>query len=165
VERAAREGGEEPRKLRLLLSRSGHVSLEAGPLPEEPDDRPVAFAPRPVDSGDPFLYHKTTRRPRYDRERAEAPELYDVLFVNERGEVTEGTFNNLAVRRGGRLLTPPLRSGLLPGILRGEMIARGELAEEVLTVEDVERADEILLLNALRGMRRARLVRTQGRRG
>jgi para-aminobenzoate synthetase/4-amino-4-deoxychorismate lyase len=108
-----------------------------------------------VDSRDPLLRHKTTRRPRYDRERAARPEAYDVLFVNERGEVTEGTFNNVAVRKGGRLLTPPVRCGLLPGVMREEMIARGELEEAVLRVEDVAEAEEVVLLNALRGARRA----------
>jgi para-aminobenzoate synthetase/4-amino-4-deoxychorismate lyase len=158
AERCAREAGGEPRRVRLLLSRSGELSVEASPLPAEPADRPVAFSSRPVDPGDPLLYHKTTHRPLYEGERERHPALYEVLFVNGRGEVTEGTFNNVAVRRGGRLTTPPVRCGLLPGVLREEMIARGELEEEILTVEELEGAEEVLLLNALRGARRARPV-------
>jgi para-aminobenzoate synthetase/4-amino-4-deoxychorismate lyase len=162
IEGGAGGGREAPRRLRVLLDRSGAVELESGPLPEEPRARPVAFASAPVDAEDLFLFHKTTHRPRYERERREHPELYDVLFVNARGELTEGTFNNIALRFGNRVLTPPVRSGLLPGVLREELLERGAIEEAVLTLDDLARADELLLMNAVRGVRSAQPVFGEG---
>ncbi len=155
-EEVAREcGGEGFWRLRLLLGREGSVAVERSPLPAEPPVRRVAVAAAAIDPEDLFLFHKTTHRPRYERERKDHPELYEVLFVNSRGELTEGTFNNIALRFGERVLTPPLRSGLLPGVMRAELLARGEIEEAVLTAEDLRCADELLLMNALRGVRSA----------
>jgi branched-subunit amino acid aminotransferase/4-amino-4-deoxychorismate lyase len=78
-----------------------------------------------------------------------------VVFLNERGELTEGSRSNLFVRRQGKLVTPPLSCGLLPGILRSKLIESGECAEEILYPYDLESADEIFLGNSLRGLIRA----------
>lgn len=147
-------------RVRLTLSPSGEPSVTVSPLPAPPD-RPLRLAldPEPVDPAEPLLFHKTTLRDRYDRRRARWPEHDDVLLVNGRGEVTESTIANLAVRLDGRWWTPPLASGCLPGVYRAELLARGEVGERVIHRSDLERAEEIALLNAVRLWRPATLAR------
>ena len=118
----------------------------------------MLLSPQRVQQDDPFLYHKTTRRDLYNAERARCPQVDEVLFCNEAGEVTEGSIYNLVLRRGGRLLTPALSCGLLPGTLRGELLERGILSEAVITVEDLLSAEGLWLINSVRGWRRAVLV-------
>jgi para-aminobenzoate synthetase/4-amino-4-deoxychorismate lyase len=104
-----------------------------------------------TDSKDPWLYHKTTRRELYDAEYALAVRdgHVEVLFINERGELTEGSRTNVFVRRGRRLLTPPIDCGVLPGTRRAEILETDPSASEaVLTPSDLEDADEILVCNA-----------------
>jgi para-aminobenzoate synthetase/4-amino-4-deoxychorismate lyase len=118
----------------------------------------VAFSAEPVDRRDPALFHKTTRRAPYDRRRARRPEAFDVLLVNREGEVTEGTFTNVVVEVDGDRFTPPLDSGLLPGVFRAGLLARGEVRERRLVPADLSRARRLWVVNALRGWIEARLV-------
>src|SRR5690606_11909297 len=95
------------------------------------------------------------------RQRAqEALGVDEVVFRNELGELTEGSFTSLFIRLDGRLLTPPLAAGLLPGTLRAEFIATGRAEERVLTLADLEDAEAIFLGNSVRGLLRAQWVRT-----
>jgi para-aminobenzoate synthetase / 4-amino-4-deoxychorismate lyase len=146
------------RRLRLLLARDGAPRVEAGDLPASPEPVRLAVDDDPVDPADPGLYLKTADRRRYDRRRARRPDADDVLLVNQRGEVTESTIANLVVQIDGRCWTPPLASGLLPGVMRAELLDRGSVAERVLTVADLGRADRIWLVSSLRGRRRAVLI-------
>jgi para-aminobenzoate synthetase/4-amino-4-deoxychorismate lyase len=150
-----RDPGDGPRRIRLLLDRSGDLAVESAPLDPAPATLRVGIAPEPVDSRDPLLFHKTTRRDAYDRRRASRPDRDDVLLVNERGELTESAIANLVVHLDGALWTPPLESGLLPGVLRAHLLARGEIRERVLRPADLDRADAIYLINSVRGWRRA----------
>ena len=127
---AGTPGGPPPRvrqKIRLLVTKKGRITLENEPLPAA-DAAPlhVAVAPGPVDSSNPFLYHKTTNRSLYEAARAACPGYDDVLLLNERGEVTESTIANVAVEIEGTLYTPPVRCGLLPGTLRADLLERGD---------------------------------------
>jgi para-aminobenzoate synthetase/4-amino-4-deoxychorismate lyase len=155
--RIAAERGDA--RLRLLLSPAGALSIERSPLPapvREPV--PVALSRDPVDRRDPSLFHKTTRREPYERRRREHPAAFDVLLVNREGEVTEGTFTSVVAEVDGEWLTPPLDAGLLPGVFRQGMLDRREARERILRPEDLARARSIVLVNALRGAIRARLV-------
>jgi para-aminobenzoate synthetase/4-amino-4-deoxychorismate lyase len=114
-----------------------------------------------VDSADIFLFHKTTRRELYDREwqhYADSMGSDEVIYLNERGELAEGSRTTIFIERDGRLLTPPLSSGLLPGTLRAELIAEGRAVEAVLTLEDLKAADRVYLGNSVRGLVRAELL-------
>jgi para-aminobenzoate synthetase/4-amino-4-deoxychorismate lyase len=163
--RAALEGEvasavEEEGVLRLTLDRSGSWALARRPLPVSASCR-VTLAQTPVDSRDPFLFHKTTRRGVYDRARTEAAgrfDVDDVLLVNEKGEVTEATIANVVAELDAVLLTPPLACGLLPGVLRGRLLAEGRIREGVVRVEDLPRVNALWLINAVRGWRRAEFV-------
>ncbi len=153
-------GLDAAQKVRLLLSHKGTFSITTEPLASGPaaESSPVAFAGSRTDSRDPLLYHKTTSRERYREESALRPDCADVLFLNERGEVTEGAVSNIVARIGGALVTPPLACGLLPGVFRQELLDRGEIAERVITREELERAEEIWLINSVRKWWRVRLV-------
>ncbi|HEX8126756.1 MAG TPA: aminodeoxychorismate synthase component I [Allosphingosinicella sp.] len=146
----------EPRKLRLLLSSSGALAIESRPLPPAPEGMaPVALAPLPVEAEDFRLRHKTSDRRFYDRAR-EWTGAFEVVFADRDGFLTEGSFTSLFVERGGRLLTPPLERGLLPGVLRELLIDEGRAEEADLRAEDLE--DGFFVGNAVRGLIAATLV-------
>jgi 4-amino-4-deoxychorismate lyase len=146
--------GDKPLRCRLTLGRDGVADLTWSHLPA-PLQRPwrVGFAGPRLDASDIWLRHKTTQRALYDRARDHLPVGIDeLLFLNDRGEVCEGTITSLFVTcaDGGRV-TPPLSSGCLPGILRAELLARGAVRESVVTPELLDSAAALHLGNALRG--------------
>ncbi|MBI4266667.1 MAG: aminotransferase class IV [Acidobacteria bacterium] len=118
----------------------------------------VALASSPIDDRDPFLFHKTTNRAMYDAARAARPDADEVLLWNQRGEITEATIANVVAELDGVRVTPPVSSGLLPGVCRAELLEAGLLRERVLTKDDFVRASRIWLINSLRGWIPATLV-------
>jgi para-aminobenzoate synthetase/4-amino-4-deoxychorismate lyase len=150
---------EGPAKLRLLLARSGAIALETSPLPEPTNGVAECIAlPLPVVPGDWRLRHKTTDRSFHGEALAvaQARGAREAVFVRDDGLVTEGSFTNVFVERDGKVLTPPAALGLLPGILRGELIEKGRAVEAELTLSDL--VDGFLIGNALRGLIPARLT-------
>lgn len=139
-------------RIRLFLDRDGLLSTDATPLPAAPRSWTVALALDPVDERDPLLFHKTTDRAVYDQARLVRPGADDVLLWNRRGELTESTRANVAVRLDGSWITPALDCGLLPGTLREALLARGRLREATVRVEDLARVERLVLFNALRGV-------------
>jgi para-aminobenzoate synthetase/4-amino-4-deoxychorismate lyase len=115
----------------------------------------VLLAPEPTTADDLFLRHKSSIRARYDAawRTAEAQGAFDMLFFNERGELTEGGRSNVFVQVAGRWLTPPLACGLLPGVMRSVLLddPAWNATEAVITRAMLEQADAIILCNALRG--------------
>ncbi|WP_299707132.1 aminodeoxychorismate synthase component I [Caballeronia sp.] len=151
-------------RLRIALGKSGEITVTSArlaPLAAPTIDVLLAsehgFAARSAD--DPLLRHKTTSREEYDRAWREAESLgaFDMLFFNERGELTEGGRSNVFVRLNGRWSTPPLDAGLLPGVMRGVLIEELDAEERTLTREDLDHADSLMICNALRGAVPARL--------
>jgi para-aminobenzoate synthetase / 4-amino-4-deoxychorismate lyase len=144
-----------PSLVRLLLSKTGAVAIEMRPLEEAPEEPvAVALAPCPVPAGDFRLRHKTSDRAFYDDARARAG-AFEILFRDNDGFLTEGSFTSLFVEKGGRLATPPLARGLLPGILRAQLIDEGRAVEGELTEADL--GGGFFIGNAVRGLVRARL--------
>jgi para-aminobenzoate synthetase/4-amino-4-deoxychorismate lyase len=142
-------------RLRLHLSAAGHLAIEIRTAPEMPDEPViVAIGKRAADRSDYRLRHKTTARTVYEDARA-GQAGFEVILEDEEGFVTEGCFTNIFVERDGMLLTPPLSRGLLPGVLRGELIESGQAQEAELTRADL--GGECLIGNALRGLIPARL--------
>jgi para-aminobenzoate synthetase/4-amino-4-deoxychorismate lyase len=138
-------------RVRLLLAADGRLRTECVPLPEIVPLRRLRVLPGSVDSGDPLLFHKTTARAVYDRAFAQRGDADDALLVNERGELTEATRANIAVKLDGLWLTPALECGLLAGTLRAELLAKGELREARITLEALRQAESVMALNSLRG--------------
>jgi len=150
---------DRPAKLRLLLARSGEIALETMPLPPTVDGAVECIVlPLPVVTSDWRLRHKSSDRGFYDVALAVAKErgAYEALFVRDDGLVTEGSFTNLFVERGGKLLTPRVSLGLLPGVLRRRLLDEGRAEEAELTLEDL--TGGFLIGNATRGLIRARLL-------
>ena len=172
-------GLNQPSRVRLTLAKDGTLTLSQAPfgfppvvggrpfpcfspadLPPPAANLPtVTISRQGVDPSRPLLYHKTSCRELYDREReaALAAGHCEVLFCNQRGELTEGAISNLFIRRRGRLLTPPLNAGLLNGVLRRHLLRRREAEEATIRPEELAAAEAIFIGNSLRGLTRVRL--------
>lgn len=137
----------KPARVRLLLSVRGNVAIGTAPMPAAPE-RPVAVAirPREVAPRDFRLAHKTSDRSIYPRTDG----AFETLYVDADGFLTEGSFTSVFVERNGNLLTPPLTRGILPGVLRSELIETGRAVEAEITPADL--AEGFLIGNALRGL-------------
>ncbi len=151
--------GAETQALRVRLILSSDGAIETAVAPFSPDSPQkiwrVAIAPQKLDSRDPLLRHKITRRTTYDGALATSG-ADEVVFLNEGEEVCEGARTNIFVERHGVLLTPPLESGLLPGVLRAHLLAEGRAREKILRLDDL--SGDFLIGNSLRGLLRARLA-------
>ena len=167
AEKCAALPTQTPHRMRLALSKNGVAQITAAVLTPLADSTVGVLLGSDhnfpaMDANDPLLRHKTTRRAEYDRgwREAEAKGAFDTLFFNERGELTEGGRSNVFVKLAGRWWTPPLESGVLPGIMRGVLLEDPGLraVERVLTRVDVQNAEALLVCNALRGAVKARVL-------
>ncbi|WP_208993024.1 aminodeoxychorismate synthase component I [Roseibium sp. TrichSKD4] len=150
-------------RVRLEMAEDGTASIQAMPLVTASDDTvwKLCLADEPVDSGNAYLFHKTTHRAFYDETRTRmAAELsaQEVLFVNENGFLTEGSFTTLFVKKNGKLLTPALEHGLLPGILREALLDKRLAYEADLRPEDLITAEALFVGNSVRGLIRSELM-------
>jgi para-aminobenzoate synthetase/4-amino-4-deoxychorismate lyase len=152
---------QNPRKVRLLLDSEGEIHIASEPIEERLLDAGplrVRMAAVRTDPQDPMLFHKTTHRPVYAKALAAAnwAGFDDALFLNDRGEVSEGAIHNLFVEKDGLWLTPPIECGLLAGVYRRHLLnLRPHVEERVLHIEDLRNADAVYLCNAVRGVRLA----------
>ena len=157
------QGERVPLRVRLTLAPDGKVNATTAPFEPLPADTvwTLRIAGARLDADDPLIRHKTTRRAVYEAARAEFPreKADEVLLLNQRGEVCEGTITNVFIDIGEPMLvTPALGCGLLPGVLRGEMIEQAKAREAVLAEADLRAAKALYAGNSLRGLVRARLV-------
>ncbi len=141
-------------RLRLVITHDGS-SVELHPMPETPAVVRLALASHPLETRGhlrPLIVHKTTLRSHYEAARRDrAPGVFDVICWTPRGELTECTTGNVALRIDGEWLTPAAGVGLLPGVLRGELLESGALREAELSIADLARADALAFVNSLRG--------------
>ena len=161
----AKNYADGPYRVRLLLFRDGHFEIgETSIGGAAMADMSYVISDKRIDSRDVFLFHKTTQRQLYDSEWThmhDAAGSDEVVFLNERGEVCEGSRTNVFIRKGGKLLTPPLSCGLLPGTLREDLIGQDMAEEAMIMPEDLETADAVYLGNSVRGLVPARLLTRQ----
>ena len=149
--------GRTPHRIRLTLAADGRLAKEISQISNQDSEIKIWLTDERTCSSDAFLRHKTTRRHQYDRlyETARNGGFDEVIFTNERGEITEGAISNIFIEKEGKLFTPPLASGVLPGVRRRHILETCTGSEEaVLTLRDLKAADGIYLCNALRGLRR-----------
>lgn len=148
-----------PTRLRLALNQAGAFAVQQGVLAPLAEPVRVLLSGDAIDSGALFLRHKTNLRARYDAawRAAEAQGAFDMLFFNQRGELAEGGRSSVFVKLEGRWYTPPLASGLLPGVMRAAMLddPAWNAAERVISREMLAQAEDIVVCNALRGALRA----------
>ncbi|MEN6487696.1 MAG: bifunctional anthranilate synthase component I family protein/class IV aminotransferase, partial [Smithella sp.] len=141
-------------RLRLLLNAIGEISLEYRPVTaHESVPQQIILSRHKTNSQDPFLYHKTTFRKLYDSEYKKCTDsgYRDVIFRNEKDEITEGAISNIFIRQNGSYYTPPLSCGLLNGIERQIMMEKLKAEEKILYLADLKKAEEIILTNSVRG--------------
>jgi 4-amino-4-deoxychorismate lyase len=160
VEKLEAVAGASPLRCRLTLATAGEMDVTTGALADNPPVWRVAIAQTRLTADDIWLRHKTTQRALYDSARASLPQGIDeVLFLNERDELCEGTITNLFLHMpDGRHLTPAVSSGVLPGILREELLDNKQVTEASLTLTDLKNASKIQMGNSLRGLIRAELA-------
>lgn len=149
-------------RVRVDLSHAGTLASTWAPLPPLAERVALIWSDKRLVGNDPLLRHKTSARQVYDAaiDQAMASQAFDSLFCNEYGEVCEGARSNIFVREGARLLTPPVRCGLLPGVLRSFLLDSGKACESILTVADIKvasREGRLRVGNALRGLMPASL--------
>jgi len=140
LERIAADNKNGSFKVKLTLWRDGRIETQVTPIESLPEVKSVTLAEEPVDSSDRFLFHKTTLRRGGD----------DVIFWNERREITESSIANIVVPIDGELFTPPIECGLLPGVFRNHLLAEGKIKERIITIEELQHAPEFFLINSVR---------------
>ena len=116
--------------------------------------RPAIISGYKVNPENIFLYHKTTNRDLYDSQykHYSLKGYLDVIFSNTRNEITEGAISNIIIQINKKLYTPPVSSGLLPGIFRQNLLRKGIVKEKIILLEDLKKADKIFLCNSVRGL-------------
>lgn len=145
---------EKPCRIRLLLSPSGKLKIETYEFKPWEEYLKIGFTKRNF-SKTSFLYHKTTYRPEYEFYRKEASKLNleEIVFYDEEGFLLEGTISNIFLDLGeGLLYTPPVKFGLLNGVLRSYLIAQKKAKERKLKLEDLKKTKNIYIGNAVRGL-------------
>ncbi|WP_405341594.1 chorismate-binding protein [Fibrobacter sp.] len=140
---------------RIELFKDGHFEVTTRPIPA-PKENPKVKIVHKVDSSNPFLYHKTSIRLPFPKE------VFDEICVNERGEITEGTFTNIGAQINGVIYTPPVACGLLNGITRQKLLREGAIQEKVLFPSDLAIAEKIFCFNSVRGVVEVELYKDSG---
>ncbi len=145
-------GGRAP-IMRVLLGKEGRFEVSFREF-DAPKSFKIAVSGEKVCSKEPLLRHKTTYRPHFEAafEKIKNGEIYDEIFFNENGELTEGARSNIVIEKGGEFFTPPVECGLLNGIFRQELLKSGKCKEKILKMSDLESADAIFCVNSVRGM-------------
>ena len=149
-----------PLRCRFELFQNGGLVLTTVELTPEKPEWTLSVSPDRLTATDKWLRYKTTHRALYDHTRATLPQGVDeVVFLNTVGEVCEGTITNLfATVENGVVLTPALECGVLPGVLRQELIAQGYVKEARLSLTDLQDAQALQMGNSLRGLIPAKLI-------
>ena len=148
------------KRIRLLVEKKGEFKIESYQLQNGKNHVNAVIYPYPVDSEDIFLYHKTTLRKIYNRalEFAIKFDSNDAILLNEKDELTESAFANIVLVFGGKKVTPKQSSGLLNGVYRQYLLDQGEISEAILKKSDLQKCDQIFLINSVRKWQRVNLV-------
>jgi para-aminobenzoate synthetase/4-amino-4-deoxychorismate lyase len=143
-------------RVRLLIDEWGNKEIECHKIEIPKSPVRIVISKYRTNSNDRFLYHKTTNRNLYNEElhTARTQGYFDVIFRNEREEITEGAISNIFIEKDGKLYTPPLNCGVLPGTYRRYVLesAEWDAQEKILTLQDLRNADRIYVTNAIQGM-------------
>lgn len=157
------DGSRTAMRTRLALARNGEATASAQPYEPLAADKVwiLRLARTRLDSQNTLLRHKTSRRQPYTHARSEylVTQADEVLLANERGEICEGTITNVFADFGdGALATPRLDCGLLPGVLRAELLDDGRAQEAIYSYDVLKSAKALFVGNSLRGLIPAKLV-------
>jgi para-aminobenzoate synthetase/4-amino-4-deoxychorismate lyase len=147
-------------KIRIVVSMEGAFKIEKEPLTAIRPPAKIKISAYKINPRDIFLYHKTSRRQLYDQElkKASREGLCEVIFFNTRGELAEGSFTNVFIAKNNHLYTPPVKCGLLPGVLRDYLLKNNKAKEQIIRKEDLMNAQKIYIGNSVRGLMEAELA-------
>ncbi len=154
--------GSKKFRVRALLDRNGKISITYSEIKDILNhDYNAIVSEKRTNSENIFYYHKTTKRELYNCELNKAREkgFYEVLFLNERGEITEGSITNIYVKGGNILYTPPLNCGLLNGTIRKHLIKTGKARERLIYPEDLIKADKVYISNSIIGLKEVKSIK------
>ena len=133
--------------LRISLSKSGEIEVDRQVLaPLSLSFCQAKLYLQEADLNQAFTYFKTTHRPHLSLGEQEK------IYHNKSGELLETSIGNLVLKIAGKLYTPPIRLGILPGIYRQHLLETGQVEEKVLTLADLDQAEAIYGCNAVRGL-------------
>lgn len=140
-------------RVRLLANKSGEIKINFTTIPliNEKKNYTFQLAASPIDKNNPYYYHKTTFRKMYEKFREELGNAFDILLWNDKEELTEFTMGNLVVKVEREYWTPPIKSGLLAGTFRQQLIDEKKIKERIISKSELESVDEVWLINSVRG--------------
>jgi len=143
----------EKYKIKLILNKWGSVNIETFDLSLIPDNIKIIVSEKRINTQNRFQYFKTTNRKLYDDEyqKYSAKGFFDVIFLNEKDEVVEGSITNIFLQKDGKWFTSPLTSGILNGIYRNHLLNKNDIKEREISLEDLLKVDGIKLVNSVRG--------------
>ncbi|MBE2280703.1 MAG: chorismate-binding protein [Ignavibacteriaceae bacterium] len=140
-----------PKKVKIMLSKSGEISISDSDLPVNPGFISVKIAESRIDKLNPYYFHKTSNRTLYDSIQKE-PDIFEYLFFNKEGHLCEGLITNIFILIDKKLHTPLLDCGLLPGIFRQKVIDKFEVNQREISLTELIEAEGVILTNSVRGM-------------
>ncbi len=141
-------------RLRITLYKYGKLSHSLSKLPQLHDEVKVMISRNKINSKNSFQYFKTTNRRLYGKEykKYSSKGFFDVIFLNEHGELAEGAISNIFIYKNDNVSTPPLTTGILPGVYRKHLLTNNpRILERKLHLQDILEADKIVLTNSVRG--------------
>ena len=134
-------------RCRIALQKNGTIQLAITELTDLPSSYLQAqLTEQQLDLATPFTYFKTSQRAHL------ATKEHEQIFHLPDGSLLETTIGNLILEIKGKLYTPPARLPLLDGIYRRHLLETGQVEEKLLTLKDIELADQVYACNALRGL-------------
>ncbi len=142
-------------KIRLLLNKWGAINISVTPILPKSGKVRIILSAYQTNSSDKFYRFKTTNRQLYDSEFSKwsAEGFTEVIFMNEREEITEGAITNIFLLKDNKWFTPKLECGVLNGIYREVFIKQNNVKESILSIEDIRKADKIVITNSVRKAR------------
>ncbi|WP_272032074.1 aminodeoxychorismate synthase component I [Oceanobacillus kimchii] len=140
-------------RVRLLANKRGEIKINSTIIPviNEKTNYSFQLAASPINKKNPYYYHKTTFRKMYEKFQEELGNAFDILLWNDKEELTEFTMGNLVVKVEGEYWTPPIKSGLLAGTFRQQLIDEKKIKERIISKSELESVDEIWFINSVRG--------------
>ncbi|MFH1798831.1 MAG: aminotransferase class IV [Candidatus Omnitrophota bacterium] len=149
-------------RVRLVLEKSGKMTIQYQML-EKPPAGPAkaVISKHRINAANIFLYHKTTNRALYNKElkKYRAKGLFEVIFLNQDGQITEGAISNIVIKKNQELWTPPVLCGLLngtfrqyllSGVVEARIFAPLQIKEKIFYKEDLLNADAVFMINSVR---------------
>lgn len=141
-------------RIRIALDKFGKLTHSILALQELPKCINVIISNKRVSANNKFQYFKTTNRILYNSEYKKYSSIgfFDVIFINESNEISEGAITNIFIHNNDIISTPHTNAGILPGVYRKHLLKNNSMIRERrIYLKDLIEADKIVLTNSVRG--------------